>query len=59
MPLDSLTQRKTHNKETKSIDADPANKHVGGDTKYEITSDKSEAYENACQMDAIKTHGED
>jgi hypothetical protein len=39
VPLDS----KTHNKETKSIDTDPANKHVDGDTKYESTSDESDA----------------
>jgi hypothetical protein len=26
------------------------------ETKYEITSDMTEAYENACQMNVIKTN---
>jgi hypothetical protein len=59
VPLDSMTQRKTHNKETKSVDTDPANQHVDVDTKYEVTFDESEAYEDACQMDAIKSHLEE
>jgi hypothetical protein len=46
VPLDS----KTHNKAMKSTNTDPANKHLIGETKYEITSDMTEAYENACQM---------
>jgi hypothetical protein len=42
VPLDS----KTHDKEMKSVNTDPANKHLVGETKYE----------NACQRDVIKTH---
>jgi hypothetical protein len=38
---------KTHNKEMKSVDTDPANKHLIEETKYEIASDMTEAYENA------------
>ena len=33
VPLDS----KTHNKEMKNVDTDPANKHLVGETKYKIT----------------------
>ena len=52
VPLDS----KTHNKEMKSVDTDPANKHLIEETKYEIASDMTEAYEIACQTNVIKTH---
>jgi hypothetical protein len=55
VPLDS----KTHNKEMKSVDTDPANKHLVGETKYEITYDMTKTSEKACQMDVIKTHREE
>ena len=29
------------------------------ETKYKITNEMTEAYKNACQMDVIKTHGEE
>ena len=43
----------------KSVDTDPANKHLVGETKYKITYNMTEAYKNACQMDVIKTHEEE
>ena len=42
-----------------SVDTDPANKHLVGETKYEITYEMTEAYKNVCQMDVIKTNGEE